>query len=271
MYIFLEMMSKNYKKKISYGVLLYYYDDILNENKFLLVRRKDSIEYVQILRGNYNLKCENDIEKMFSRITQEEFNNLKTLNFKKLWEKLWMKSLESDIFCLEYKKNYDKSFKKFEQLKNTSIFKNICKKKKNNKFKYDEPEWGIPKGRKNIDETDIDCAIREFTEETNINNNYYIVLNSNQFIEEYVGSDNNIYKHIYYLAKCKTKNIDLKIDLNNRNQVTEISSIHFFSYSDCLNKIRDYSKDKLKIIENANNYILNSNLNNFKPYNINLN
>uniref|UniRef100_A0A6C0J183 Nudix hydrolase domain-containing protein n=1 Tax=viral metagenome TaxID=1070528 RepID=A0A6C0J183_9ZZZZ len=261
-------MSKNYKKKVSYGILLYYFDDNLKQNKFLLVRRKDSIEYVQIIRGNYNLTCEKDIKNMFSRITKTEFNNLKTLTFKQLWEKLWMKSLEDDTFRIEFKKNYEKSLNKFQQLKNTTIYKTICK---NFKFKYDESEWGIPKGRKNSDETDIDCAIREFSEETNINDNYYIILNSNQFIEEYIGSDNKTYKHIYYLAKSKTKNIDLKLDLNNRSQVTEISSIDFFTYSECLKKIRDYSKEKLKIIEDANNYILNSNLNNFKPYNINLN
>jgi 8-oxo-dGTP pyrophosphatase MutT (NUDIX family) len=29
-----------------------------------------------------------------------------------------------------------------------------------------EPEWGFPKGRRNYNEKDIDCALREFSEET---------------------------------------------------------------------------------------------------------
>ncbi len=29
-----------------------------------------------------------------------------------------------------------------------------------------EPEWGFPKGRRNNQETDLDCALREFKEET---------------------------------------------------------------------------------------------------------
>jgi ADP-ribose pyrophosphatase YjhB (NUDIX family) len=35
--------------------------------------------------------------------------------------------------------------------------------------KYDvwsEPEWGFPKGRRNYQEKDYECAVREFCEET---------------------------------------------------------------------------------------------------------
>ena len=31
---------------------------------------------------------------------------------------------------------------------------------------WTEQEWGFPKGRRNFQEKDYDCAIREFTEET---------------------------------------------------------------------------------------------------------
>jgi 8-oxo-dGTP pyrophosphatase MutT (NUDIX family) len=34
---------------------------------------------------------------------------------------------------------------------------------------YEHPEWEFPKGRKNKDESDIECALREFEEETGIN------------------------------------------------------------------------------------------------------
>ena len=34
---------------------------------------------------------------------------------------------------------------------------------------WDEPEWGFPKGRRNFNETDLNCALREFNEETGIN------------------------------------------------------------------------------------------------------
>ena len=31
---------------------------------------------------------------------------------------------------------------------------------------YKTPEWGFPKGRRNLYEKDLNCALREFSEET---------------------------------------------------------------------------------------------------------
>jgi 8-oxo-dGTP pyrophosphatase MutT (NUDIX family) len=31
-----------------------------------------------------------------------------------------------------------------------------------------EPEWSFPKGRRKIKENDLDCAVREFCEETQL-------------------------------------------------------------------------------------------------------
>ena len=36
----------------------------------------------------------------------------------------------------------------------------------NSETQWDSPEWGFPKGRRNHQETDIACAIREWEEET---------------------------------------------------------------------------------------------------------
>jgi 8-oxo-dGTP pyrophosphatase MutT (NUDIX family) len=38
----------------------------------------------------------------------------------------------------------------------------------NSKTNWTETEWEFPKGRKNYQERDIDCALREFEEETGI-------------------------------------------------------------------------------------------------------
>ena len=38
---------------------------------------------------------------------------------------------------------------------------------------YESPEWGFPKGRRNMHESDLDCAKREFEEETGIDESFY--------------------------------------------------------------------------------------------------
>ena len=54
--------------------------------------------------------------------------------------------------------------------------------------KFIEPEWGFPKGRRNNKEKDINCAIREFYEETNFDNQDYQILNMEKI-------DRSIYIH----------------------------------------------------------------------------
>ena len=176
-------------------------------------------------------------------MTIDEINNLKTLSFQELWEKLWMKTIKQDNYRIDYKKNYENALNKFNKIKESGL---LTKFINNYSGSWTEPEWGLPKGRKNFDESNIQTAIREFTEETNINNNYFIILNSKEFVEDYIGSDNKRYKHIYYLAQSKNQNIKLEIDPKNRSQITEISSLHFFSLTECLSKIRDYNTEKKK-------------------------
>ena len=68
---------------------------------------------------------------------------------KKLWNDIWYSENNS--------KEFSKSKKKYDTIKE-ELYKFIDKSKK--QYKYNE--WEIPKGRRNQDETNKDCAIREF-------------------------------------------------------------------------------------------------------------
>lgn len=61
--------------------------------------------------------------------------------------------------------------------------------------------WEIPKGSKNKDETNIDCAIREFYEETSIDYSKYKIIHEIEPVCSTVHDDNIEYKTFYYLAK----------------------------------------------------------------------
>lgn len=262
-----KIISKK-ETKISYGILLFFYDKTIRKNKFLLVRRKDSIEYVNFIRGIYKLNNLEHLIKIINRMTIKEISNIRTSSFENLWQNLWMKSLDVDNLKIEHKKNYQKAYNKFMDLRNKNKLDSILKNYKSN---WLESEWGFPKGRKNIYESDIEAAIREFTEETGINNDYYIILNSKEFIEEYIGTDGKIYKHVYYLAKYINKNIDLYINPSNRHQITEISLLKFFTLEEAIDKFRGYHIEKKNIIREADKHILDNELYKFKPYSINKN
>ena len=151
----------------------------------------------------------------------------------------------------EYKLSKSKfeMFKKGMQINNTIVsFGTIHN---NIPIIYDSPEWGFPKGRRNLYETDMDCAIREFEEETGLNSKQYnILLDVNRFNESFSGSNNIRYKHIYYIAEL----IDTDIILNpfNKHQLTEIGNINWYKYEECINIIRPYNIEKKNVITKIN-------------------
>ena len=66
---------------------------------------------------------------------------------------------------------------------------------------------GIPKGRKNINETDIECAFREFVEETGLTfNDLILIRNLAPYEEIFIGSNYESYKIIFCLVFVVKKN-----------------------------------------------------------------
>lgn len=122
---------------------------------------------------------------------------------------------------------------------------------------------GISKGRRNIKEKNIECAKREFGEETSLNEDMYNILNVSPLEESYMASNNLKYKHIYYIAQIKNNNTELIIDKNNKLQNIEISDIKWLNYCDSLNIIREYNVEKKNILLNLH-FTLKYIIENFK-------
>jgi ADP-ribose pyrophosphatase YjhB (NUDIX family) len=198
--------------------------------KFLLIQRKNSLSYIEFLRGKYN---ENDIIKvtnMFELMSEKEVKNIKSNEFEYLWDNLWKYNARSKTFLKEMiiSKN------KFNYLKINNIINKL-------KSKYKEPEWGFPKGRRNKYENNKECANREFVEETNLLN--YMQFDRIGTIEEtFNGTDNNLYKHIYYIAG--SDEYDLTVSFNNY----EVGNIGWFTIDQVLNLLRPYNKSKIDLI-----------------------
>ena len=233
----------NKLKKIKKKIDLINLDDYDNLIEYLLIRRRNSLNYVEFIRGKYDINNLDYIEKSINFITKTEKETIKNNNFNTLWSDLWgnnnnnnneyKESLEKfNLLKSGYnvKKNDINLFIKLDDLINESI------------YNFTEPEWGFPKGRRNSKEKNIDCAKREFEEETGINNNDINIINITPVEEIFIASNNLKYKHIYYIGQIKNKNIELKVDNNNINQRIEIGDIKWLKFHDSLNIIRDYNK-----------------------------
>ena len=251
----------NYKKclspVISYGIILFDKREGIDKIKYLMIQRKDTIGFVEFVRGKYNLNNYKYISQVFKIMTLVERNNIIKMDFDELWNLLWLnKHKNNKNTMLEYKSSKEKFniIKKGIYINNKFVNLEIINN--NTPVIYEEPEWGFPKGRRNLYETDIKCAIREFTEETNIYPNHYVIPDYNKtFVETFYGTNNIKYRHIYYIGEL-TSDIDLKIDTSNINQISEIRGLKWFNYQDGHNIIRPYNIEKKKVMKYINSYLL---------------
>lgn len=232
--------------------------------KFLMVCRKHSLGYIELIRGNYNVENYSDInyiENMFKLMTKNEIENVEKKDFDFLWNNLWI--LQESFNS--HKKEYEQSKYKFNKLINgVDIIFNEKKHKiildyfisyfYNNKIKWIEPEWEFPKGRRNIKEEDLSCAIREFEEETDFKSEEYKLLNLNPISEIFMGNNGINYKHIYYLAQSFNKS-ELKINDDNIFQKIEISDIKWFTFSEAMEKIREYNTERKEVLKKVFNLL----------------
>jgi 8-oxo-dGTP pyrophosphatase MutT (NUDIX family) len=207
---------------------------------FLLVQRKNTLGFIEFVRGRYNFE-DNSILHLFNQMTRDEiiFINKNLNNFYNLWERIW--GINIDLY---YDQEFETSKKKFEDLQKNDIFLILF----NIDPPHKSPEWGFPKGRRNYRENNVSCAKREVFEETNlVEGDYNILSGVYPMIEVMTGTNQIDYKHIYYLGICNS-DIDVYLDRYNEQQTSEIGDIGWYNYNESMLLIRDYHKEKRKLI-----------------------
>jgi len=216
------------------------------ENKYLLICRKDTLGYVDFIRGKYPLYNKDYIQNIIDEMTLKEKKKILTMSFNDLWTDLW-----GNFVRMQYQQEEKMSKQKFLQIREgiymfEKDFYNIESLINNSKTKWVTPEWGFPKGRRNYMETDNSCAIREFNEETGYTeNDYEVIKNVLPYEEIFMGSNYKSYKHKYYLAIYRGNKED-----KGKYQKTEVSNMKWLTLKECLNSIRPYNLEKIEIINN---------------------
>ena len=234
--------SLRLKKNINYE-----YKNLCNENpyiKFLMIQRKNSLGYLEFIRGRYDETNNQNINYIFEQMTHNEIQDILTKDFDFLWNDLWD---VNNIKNKNHYKEYMTSRQKFYELKlnKSDIINNL-------KPKYLYNEWGFPKGRRELYETDVVCAMREFEEETSYDEDDYTVLDEkNNIKENLVGTNGVYYKHNYFLALIHDENI--YIDDANK----EVGDIKIMDINTCLDLIRPYHHNKIIILKKIHNLITN--------------
>ena len=239
---------------ISLGIILFRRTS--RGREYLMIMRKDSLGYVELIRGNYPLDDLEYLRAIVEEMTTEEKHKILNEDFSSLWNGLWVEDNEKRA---KYQKEYQKSMEKFKQLSqglvvqdNLITLENLVR---HSCSEWSEPEWGFPKGRRNLKERDLQCAIREFEEETDISRDQIQIVKSVAPLEEeFVGSNKKRYKHIYYLAEAD-QTILPKVNKEKKVQVIEIGDIRWCSLVDSLRKIRAYNREKKNVLRQADDIL----------------
>jgi len=242
-----------------------------------MIRRKDTLGHIDFMRGKYSVYNKHYLINMLNQMTILEKECMKKGDFDLLWRRLWLNNptvLPSDdssssssssssashdkqCFSLnqipsQYKNEEHTSREKYNALvSGISTYNDFYTladliDESNKTSIWEEAEWGFPKGRRNPQEKDYQCAIREFEEETG----YPIHLlkplqNILPFEEIFTGSNYKSYKHKYYLMYMPS-NEDTSFP--KKYDTTEISKMEWKTFEQCLEVIRPYNVEKIKIL-----------------------
>lgn len=294
----------------SFGLIIYRINKN-NKPEVLMIRRKDSLGYVEFVRGKYSLMNPNYIINILNEMTISEREKLKTMTFDQLWNDLWNGNIGN-----QYRSEEKISREKYETLKiginndcnslnsyNQTHTKLILKRNENenedededetpsigvndndndndkntyknnykniddndNEYTYNlenllekvktnwtETEWGFPKGRRNYQEKDIVCALREFEEETGYSKNKIsIIQNILPYDEIFTGSNYKCYKHRYYVGFMNYSDTEKTVNF----QKNEVSKCEWLPIDDCVRRIRPYNKERIEIIKSFENVL----------------
>ena len=212
------------------------------KTKFLMIQRKDTMGFTDFVRGKYPddlLESKKILPIFLNEMTKQEKQSLLTKSFDEIWRTLWV---NHDSKC--FKNEYEYAYRKFQKLDIPGLIQEF------DKSKFTFQEFGFPKGRRNMKETNIACAEREFFEETGYDKSCYdFIKNYPTIHEEFVGTNGVRYRHIYYLVKIKDNAPPAKIDYKNKIQTGEVQNIGWFTYDECMSVIRPYDIAKKQVIK----------------------
>ena len=228
----------------SLGVIAYRKNPKKNVNEYIMIKRKDSLGFVDLVRGKYNIRNFMYLRNIFDEMTNEEKDMILTSTFDDLWNHMWnFKTISS-----RYKNEYEHAKKKYHTIKDgifiNKEFVNIETLIKKSNTSWKDTEWGFPKGRRNYRESDLDTAFREFQEETGVSYQaLHLITNLQPFDEIFTGSNYKSYKSRYFICMLPYNN-DIKLN----KQDCEVSDIGWYSLEDANKMIRETHQLKKDII-----------------------
>jgi 8-oxo-dGTP pyrophosphatase MutT (NUDIX family) len=212
-------------------------------------------------------------------MTFQEKLNILSMNYGTMWWYIWLNNPEKGINMFEkpgkkasepriqtniiqavtdyntYFKRKNKFEKKFLQHNGRNKLSEII-----NNSKSCEAIWEIPKGSQERNETNLDTAIREFTEESLIDPIYYNILYHIEPVTITYKDSGVVYHHVYYLAELNetgystNKIMKPRVNFKSNKQLSEVADVRWIS-TNYIRMIDLPTKGKKNMLKLYNNII----------------
>ncbi len=202
--------------RVAYGIACCRFNK--GRPELLLVCPRCTYAYRSFARGKYNAGSTADMLTLFNGMTVDEKLDILSLNFMQIWYRMWLNTAFTNASYFIAKNKFESAF----AVDNGARLRALI-----SKSTHSQRMWEVPKGRKKTrNESSIDCAVREFYEETGINKKKYrlfpTVCRSYSYID-----DGARYTNVYYFAIMREAK-DISIDINSQ-QISEMSDIRWMN------------------------------------------
>ena len=238
---------------VSYGIVAARPPDAgCAEVRYLMIQRRDSLNYIDFVRGKYHPQNVDYIRTMFVSMTDDERARIgdPEAEFAAMWAGVWHRPNGA-----HQGHEYGEARAKFEALRKgyslqvgASVVRvSIEELLRTTVSAYPtEREWGFPKGRRKTRESDRDAALREFTEETLYAEGEVELIAAQKPIEEtFVGTNGVRYRHVYFVGLMREPvNPAQTVDLRNVQQSREVSAVRWFTRQEVLSHIRPHNVER---------------------------
>jgi 8-oxo-dGTP pyrophosphatase MutT (NUDIX family) len=238
----------------SIGVIAFRIHPETKEPQYLMICRKDTLGYMDFMRGKFPIFQKKYILNMFIQMTVDEK--------KRLRDKYNQYRTDNSIVSTDIS---NKSGNNGTKEKIITLINGVHTQTENYNLislldesdqiyeTWTEPEWGFPKGRRNSQEKDYDCAVREFSEETGYSSTVlHNIRNILPFEEIFIGSNYKSYRHKYYLMYISYTD---SISNGKSYQKSEVSNMEWKFFSNAIDTIRSYNLEKKCVLTNVHECI----------------
>ena len=242
---------------ISYGIIACRPPDAqVGEPRYLLIQRRDSLSFIDFVRGKYHPQNLGYLQHMFRHMTDDERRLVidPATDFAALWSLVWHRPIGT-----HQGHEFAEARASFDALRvgyalrcdgGDVVDVSLAALAATTASLYpSEREWGFPKGRRKIKEPDVDAAVREFGEETLYAAADIEVLAGWKPVDETFQGTNGVrYRHVYFVARMRVPVADATpVDAHNVMQAREVREVRWCTRAEVLHRIRPHNVERRQL------------------------